>query len=327
MSVDRTLLQAAAVALLLTGCARHSEQVSESALSQGPHRVTIGGSTIGYNVYGNGPIVFVHPGGPGLDWGYDRMPEVEKFATLVYIEPIGTGRSSHVPGPRGFNLDRYAADIESLRQKVDLPRIILLGHSHGGFVAQTYALQHPDHLRGLILYDTTPTTGPEWQKDVEAGMAQFQKEPWFPEAAKALGEETKASTDSMMTAVFRREFPMYFADWTHRGAAWEGIRTAAIANVAPTKATDPSAKGSVGVAPSIETRDRLSTIATPTLIIVGHHDFVTPEKYSRLMHDRIHDSRLLVLENSGHMGHIEEPEAFASGVREFIQSLPRAAGQ
>ena len=323
MRVWSTSLIAAAL-LLGTGCARRSEP-TESPLSQGPHRVTIGGSTIAYNVYGNGPIVFVHPGGPGLDWGYDRMPEVEKFAMLVYIEPIGTGRSSHEPGPRGFNLNRYSADIESLREKLELPRIILLGHSHGGFVAQTYALQHPDHLRGLILYDTTPTTGPEWQKDVEAGVARYRKEPWFVDAAKALAEETKATTDSAMSAIFRREFPLYFADWTHRGAAWEGIRTAAVANVAPTKSTDSSATAEVGVAPVIETRDRLSTISVPTLVIVGKKDFVTPEKYSRLMHDKIKDSRLLVLENSGHMGHIEEPEAFAAGVREFVQSLPRPA--
>jgi len=326
--VPAALVTGALVAVTLVaaplGCARRSEPTSStSPLSQGPHTVTIAGSTIAYNVHGTGPIVFVHPGGPGMEWSYERMRPVEAFATLVYIEPIGTGRSSLEPGPRGFTLDRYAADIESLRARLELPRIILLGHSHGGFVAQIYALRNPGRLNGLILYDTTPTTGPGWQKDVETSMKTFfAKEPWFPEAVKALGEETKATTDSAMTAIFHREFPLYVADWTHRGPEWEAYRSATRLYVAPTRSTDPSASSEVGVAPSIEVVDSLSLITAPTLVIVGKKDFVTPEKYSRMIHDRIQDSRLLVLERSGHMGHIEEPDVFAAGIREFIQSLP-----
>jgi proline iminopeptidase len=323
------VVPAAIVALTLVGaiagCGRGSRTESKPAdpLSPGLHVTTIGGSKIAYNVAGAGPVVFVHPGGPGLEWSYDKMPEVEKFAKMVYIEPIGTGHSDHEAGPRGFNLDRYAADIESLRAQFGLEKFVLLGHSHGGFVAQTYALAHQDRLHGLILYDTTPTTGPEWQKDVEAGVGWFKHEPWFPEAVTALGQETSATTDSAMTEIFKREYPLYFADYTARAQEFEPSRAQAIAYVAPTRATDPSAKSEVGVAPSIEVRDRLSEIHVPTLVIVGKKDFVTPEKYSRIIHDAIHDSRLTILDKSGHMGHMEQPTVFAETVHEFLQSLPR----
>jgi proline iminopeptidase len=312
--------------LLVTSCGRGARTESKpNPLSAGLHTVTIGGQTIAYNVAGNdsGPVVFVHSGGPGLEYSYDKMPEVEKFAKLVYIEPIGTGNSDHQAGPRGFNLDRYAADIESLRVQIGLAKFVLLGHSHGGFVAQTYALAHQDRLNGLILYDTTPTTGPEWQKDVETGMSQFRHEPWFPEAAAALGQETSAKTDSQMTAIWRAEYPLYFADYTSRAAEFDPFRATSVAYVAPTHATDPSANDKVGVAPSIEVRDRLHEIHVPTLIIVGKKDFVTPEKYSQIMHDAIHDSRLTILEKSGHMGHMEQPTVFADAVHEFLGSLPR----
>lgn len=307
---------------MATGCSSQPTS-ADNKLAPGLHVALIGGSAIAFNIAGSGPLIFVHPGGPGLDWGYERMPEVEKFATVLYIEPIGTGHSSRTPGPRGYNLDRYAADIESLRTKLGLDKIVLLGHSHGGFVAQTYAIAHSDHLKGLILYDTTPTTGPEWQKDVELAMGQFQKEPWFHEAAAALGEETGATTDSAMTAIFHREFPLYVADWTHRSKEFEGYRDRTIAYVGPTKATDPSAKDQVGVAPSLEVRDKLNLIAAPTLVIVGKHDFVTPPKYSRIIQGQIKGSRLVYLEHSGHMGHEEEPAAFAAAVREFVTALPR----
>jgi len=310
-------------AVLASGCSHPARSVPKaSPFTLGLHTVTIGGSTIAYNVAGSGPMIFVHPGGPGLDWKYERMPEVEKFATVVYIEPIGTGHSSHEPGPRGFAIDRYAADIESLRTQLGLSKIILLGHSHGGFVAQTYAIAHSDRLKGLILYDTTPTTGPEWQKDVATGMMQFQHEPWFQGSVAALALETSATTDSAMTAIFHREFPLYVADWTHRSKEFEAYRDSTFAYVAPTKTTDPSAKDEVGVAPSLEVRDKLNVITAPTLVIVGKRDFVTPEKWSRFIQGQIKGSRLVVLEHSGHMGHEEEPTAFAAAVQEFVSNLP-----
>jgi len=312
------------VLALAFGCAKRPvPETKVSLLSPGLHTVPIAGSTIAYNVAGNGPIIFVHPGGPGMDWGYEKMPEVEKFATLVYIEPIGTGNSSREPGPRGFNLDRYAADIDSLRARLGQEKIVLLGHSHGGFVAQTYALQYQPHLRGLILYDTTPTTGPEWQKDVEAGVATRKHEPWFAEAAKALALETSAKTDSEITAIFKREYPLYVADYTNRAAEFEPYRAASICHIAPMRATDPSATDKVGVAPAIEVRDKLNVITVPTLVIVGKKDFITSEKFARIIHDKIHDSQLVILEKSGHMGHMEEPTVFADAVRVFLQSLPR----
>jgi proline iminopeptidase len=126
-----------------------------------------------------------------------------------------------------------------------------------------------------------------------------------------------------MTEIFKREYPLYFADYTARAAEFEPSRARAIAYVAPTRATDPSAKDAVGVAPSIEVRARLSEIHVPTMVIVGKKDFVTPEKYSRIIHDAIHDSRLTILDKSGHMGHMEQPTVFAEAVHEFLGSLPR----
>jgi proline iminopeptidase len=55
---------------------------------------------------------------------------------------------------------------------------------------------------------------------------------------------------------------------------------------------------------------------------VGKRDFVTSEKFANVIHAGIPGSRLVILEHSGHMGHIEEPAAFAGGIRTFLKSLP-----
>jgi proline iminopeptidase len=305
------------------GCQPTPSELNERALTPGAHVASISGSQIAYHVEGSGPIVLVHPGGPGMEWSYLRMPELETFAKVVYIEPIGTGRSSRQPGPRGFSMARYVSDVEALRSYLGPKTFILLGHSHGGFVAQSYALQHPGRLKGLILYSTTPTTGTEWQKDVEAGLAAFQREPWFSDATTALAQETRAQTDEEITAIFHREFPLYFADWASRSKEYEAYREQTRLFIAPIKAIVPQSPDKVGAAPTFEVRNRLGSIKVPTLVIAGKKDFITPEKYGRLLHQSIPGSRLVILGRSGHMGHIEEPGVMADAMRSFIGSLPK----
>jgi proline iminopeptidase len=317
----RTLL----LVLLLGAAATAGAAVpSELPLSPGAHHITVDSVEITYHVAGAGPVVVVHPGGPGIEWSFVRMPRVEKFATVVYIEPVGTGASGRLPDPRGYTIDRYVGDVEGLRAHLRLEKFVLLGHSHGGFVAQAYALAHSDRLRGLVLYDTSPTTGPEWQKDVEANVQWFKDEPWFAEAQDGLAHETSATTDEEITTIFRHEMPLYFANWTAHAKEYEPYRAAVRLSVAPGKATtDSSASSSVGVAPAFEVRDRLGEIRVPTLVIVGKRDFVTSEKFGRMIQAGIPRSRLLLLGHSGHMGHIEEPGPFAEGIRSFLKSLPR----
>jgi proline iminopeptidase len=292
-------------------------------LSPGEHRLAVSGGEVAYHVHGHGPVLVAHPGGPGAEWRYLRMPLVEESFTVVYLEPIGTGGSSRLPRPSDYRMERYVSDLEALQAHLGVERICLLGHSHGGFVAQSYALAHPEHLAALVLYDTSPTTGEEWQADVEANLEWFAREPWFADAKAALAEETSATTDEAMTAVFAREEPLYFADWTHRHAEFERTLGAMRFSVAPTKASDPSASAQAGVAPPFDVRARLGSISTPTLVVVGRKDFVCSVKMAKVLAAGIPGARLVVLERSGHMGHVEEPEAFARALAGLVGERPR----
>jgi proline iminopeptidase len=292
-------------------------------LSPGDHRLAVSAGELAYHVHGRGPVLVAHPGGPGAEWRYLRMRGVEESFTVVYVEPIGTGASSRLAQPSDYRLERYVGDLEALRAHLGMDRIRLLGHSHGGFVAQGYALAHPEHLTGLVLYDTSPTTGKEWQADVESNLQWFSSEPWFAEATAALAEETSATTDEAMTAIFAREEPLYFADWTKRHAELEKELGEMRFSVGPTKASDPSASAQAGVAPTFDVRAELPRIATPTLVIVGRRDFVCSVRMAEMLAKGIPGARLVVLERSGHMGHIEEPEAFARALAAFAKGPSR----
>jgi pimeloyl-ACP methyl ester carboxylesterase len=55
--------------------------------------------------------------------------------------------------------------------------------------------------------------------------------------------------------------------------------------------------------------DRVGTIATPALILVGAHDRMTPPKYAEFLHGAIAGSELAVIDGAGHVPHLEQPSA------------------
>jgi proline iminopeptidase len=136
---------------------------ASEALGPGPREITIDGVRQRYHVAGTGPVCVIHSGGPGIAWEYLRMPALEAKLTTVYVEPIGTGQSGRLPvHPHGYTFDRYARFLHGLIAHLDVPKVYLLGHSHGGLVAQRYALTYPGRLAGMILYSSAPSGGPNY---------------------------------------------------------------------------------------------------------------------------------------------------------------------
>lgn len=280
----------------------------------GPHAVVVDGLEQRYHVHGSGPVVFAHSGGPGLDWGYLRMPEVEESLTVVYIEPIGTGESAKLEDPTGYTYARYARQVRALADYLGLERIVLIGHSSGGFVAQRFAIDYPDRVRSLVLYDTSAVVNAEYYAEVMANVQAFPAK--HPRHESAVADVLDAwmgqgavTDDAGFSEVARRVFPLYFRDyWADEGRYGE-LRTHIRGWLAPQRAGGP-----------VDDLARLPSITVPVLVIVGRHDFICGPKWSALMADALPDSRLVVLEGSGHFGHIETPTEFATEVTDFVLS-------
>ena len=103
------------------------------------------------------PVVFLLHGGPGSDHsgfkpGFDPLSDV---AQLVFYDHRGGGRSDKDKS-ENWNLDQWADDLRGLIDVLGVERPIVLGVSFGGFVAQNYAIRHPDRLHKLILVSTIP---------------------------------------------------------------------------------------------------------------------------------------------------------------------------
>jgi L-proline amide hydrolase len=84
----------------------------------------------------------------------------------------------------------------------------------------------------------------------------------------------------------------------------------------------PSEFHVIGSLKTWDITDRLHEITTPTLLISGRHDEATPLIVGQI-HERIPGAEWVIFENSSHMPHVEEPEAFLGAVEAFLRTVDR----
>ncbi|WP_202870175.1 alpha/beta fold hydrolase [Kribbella sp. VKM Ac-2571] len=271
-------------------------------------QVMIDGVRVSYHVYGSGPVCIAHPGGPGVHWPYLRMPDLEQHLTMVYLEPVGTGNSDLLPDG-DYSMERYASFVEQLARHLGAEPVFLLGHSHGGFVALQTALDHPERLRGVIAYDSMAYNGPELGaqafKNLEAYVAARPAGDPIAGQVLAAWQEQPVGREAELDTL-KRLLPVYFNDFEAidpRIGEWKQTVDLTV---------DPNRQDTLW-----DIRGRLGEIAVPTLVLVGTADFICPENSARELADGIPDAELVVLKESGHFGHVEEPDAFRDAVLRF----------
>ena len=287
-------------------------------LTAGPHDVVVDGLTQRYHVHGSGPVCLAVPGGPGVTWERLRMPAVEKFLTMVYVDPLGTGGSDQLAShPDGYTRKRYARSLVGLLDRLSLPRAFLLGHSHGALVSQYFALHHADRLSGLILYESAAATGPKYVADVFTKVAEFAHRnagrPELPTVLAGFQAAVTATDDKEITAALRDVLPAFFARYWQREDEFRELRaTVTCTYISP---MDESQSPEI-----IDDRDALPSLAVPTLVVAGRYDVPFSLRWAQELNGLIPLSRLVVLADSGHFGHVEEPGTFATAVRDFVLS-------
>jgi proline iminopeptidase len=122
---------------------------------------TSDGVDIAYQRRGAGRRVYVCPGGPANDHRYlaDDLDSLTTRFEFVFWDYRGSGASADA-AHSSYNLDRFATDLDELREALGDETITVLAHSMGGFVALAFALQYPGHCEQLILAGTWPTNVP-----------------------------------------------------------------------------------------------------------------------------------------------------------------------
>jgi proline iminopeptidase len=269
----------------------------------------VDGVRVTYHVRGTGPVCIAHSGGPGVHWPYLRMPWLEDRLTMVYLEPVGTGSSDLLPGGH-YSVAVYASYVAKLAEHLGEPKVFLLGHSHGGFVALQTALDHPELLQGVIVYDSMAYNGPEVGAQAFANIEKYvASRPAGDALAQQVLDAWNASPeghDEELDALGRL-LPVYFKDFEAIDPSITEWKKLVDITVDPNRRSD-----------QWDIRSRLGEIAVPVLVIVGTADFICPLNSAQELAAGIPGAELVVFEESGHFAHVEEPELFRDTVRNFV---------
>jgi proline iminopeptidase len=286
-----------------------------------------GGVRLYYRLVGaSGDTVVVLHGGPGLNMEYfaeDLTPLAKRNHTLLFYDQRGAGRSSLVTDSAGLDGQRFAEDLEAVRQHFGLEQVTLLGHSWGAGVAALYASRYPERVRRLVIVDGIPLQQKELAQafqDLAArrdSATRTQMEKWREARLANPGDATACR------AYYVLWFGPFFGD-SSAASRTQGDFCAGTADARRNKiaSVDRFVAASLG---EWDWRPGLRRVAAPALVIHGSVD-VLPAESGREWAAALPNARFVLLEGVGHFPYLEVPEAFFTAVDMFLRgSWPPSA--
>lgn len=287
-------------------------------------RFVVDGAELYYEMAGpeDAPAILALHGGPGIGDGRKPKRAFEPLAgeyRLVVPDHRGCGRSAGVPP---YTNERFARDVEALREHLGPAEVVLIGGSYGGFVALEYASRWPDRLAGIVLRDTAASS----EYDRRARERARERLPELRAADLDVPAITEVELDRVMDGEvrseeeFRRVFhgmaPLYAPDLESfdAAAARERIDDLRFRHETHNRVFSE-------VFPEMDYTDRLPGIDVPALVTVGRHDWITPVEASEELAELLTDARLEVFEDSGHDPHLDRREAYLRRVRAFLDEI------
>ncbi len=320
--LPRCLTGAGAAATFLVSLAVTSTSAAADPAEHGT-LVKAPGATLYVEVRGAGradgpstplPLVVVN-GGPGFDHSYlhvsDAWDRLARSRPVVFYDQRGLGHSPVLAAGQSSTLADQIEDLEAVRAHLGLPRVDLLGHSWGGYLAMAYTARYPQHVAHLILCDSA---APRW-----SDTATLFKDV-FPEGVArqdALGFQQALGDASAAAASIQEYLAMLFVSPAKRQvflAASVGFQYSGPINAAL----------NADLA-HFDLNPELLKLRLPALVMTGRFDANVAPSTAYKIHQAIAGSRFVVFEASGHLPFFEEPDAFVSTVETFLAS-PAAAG-
>jgi pimeloyl-ACP methyl ester carboxylesterase len=231
-------------------------------------------------------VVLIHgAGGSHLDWPGElrRIP-----GWCVYtLDLPGHGKSS---GPGERTIAGYARRVLAWLDGLGLERAIVIGHSMGGAIGLSLALEAPQRLAGLGLLGSG---------------ARLRVVPAILESAA-----DPAAAGRAIEALAGRFYP---PDCPPEA------RLLSIQRLAQTR--PEVLHGDLLACDQFDVRPRLAEVQAPTLVVCGSLDELTPLRYSEYLAEHIPAARLAVIPGAAHMVMLHAPQMVAAAVQGWLSGL------
>jgi pimeloyl-ACP methyl ester carboxylesterase len=250
-----------------------------------PTRITVRDTPVDLLRAGSGPpLLFLHGAGGGGRWLTFQERLAERFDVLAPSHP-GHGGS---PAAEWIeHISDLAFHYLDLLDTLGLERVHLAGASFGGWIAAEVATMASHRLQSLVLIDPVGIKVEGWIYPFLFGMELPQLvETVFHNPMAALALAPPDMSIDTLALLYRQNTALARVAW------------------------NPYLYNPL-------LRRRLARIGTPTLLVWGAHDRLAPLVCAEAWRKEIPNTTLRVFEDSGHVPHLEEPDAVAAALVDF----------
>jgi len=237
--------------------------------------------------------------GTDLHMWHPQVDALTQHFRLLRLDTRGHGASG-VPGG-DYTIEDLGSDVLAVCNHLGLRRFHYCGLSLGAMVGQRLALQVPQRLGGLVL--------------ANAAACLPTRESWSARMALARASGMEALVDMVMPRFFSDEYR------ARNEPLYHSLRTTFLH-------TEPQGYAACCAAVrDADFRPHLASISTPTLVIAGTRDTVTPpDTHGAELTRGIAGARLVTLD-AAHISSVEQPAGFARAVADFLCNLPQPKEQ
>jgi proline iminopeptidase len=276
--------------------------------------VEIRGVKLHTRTTGHGPDVVVLHGGPGAHHDY-LLPHFDSLAAgrrLRYYDQRGGGRSTvSREAPVGWR--EHVEDLNALIEHWELGSATILGYSWGALLALLHAATYPEHVARLALVSPAPLTK-EHRDEFQRRFSDRMAHPRVADARRELQESGLRAKDpeAYRKQAFELSVAGYFKDPT---------RASELTPFRVTGRTQQAVWNSVGSSELSTELDELSELCVPALVLHGMDDPI-PLATAEHVADLLCSAKLEVLDDVGHVPHVEDFESFVSILDAFLPKQP-----
>jgi proline iminopeptidase len=275
---------------------------------------------------GNSPtlkLLLLH-GGPGATHeyfeGFDSyLPNAG--VEYYYYDQLGSHFSDQPDEPDLWEIDRFVAEVEQVRQALGLHRddFVILGQSWGGILAIEYALRHQEHLKGLVISNMMASI-PAYNTYAEQALIPAMDQSALAEIKRMEAEEN--TTDPRYEELLMEH---HYVHHVLRMPAvdWPEPVARSFAHINPDIYVPMQGPSELGASGKLEKWDRtadLHRIDVPTLVIGAAHDTMDPA-HLEWMAGEIPKGQYLHCPTGSHLSMYDDQVTYMTGLIEFLSGL------
>ena len=248
-----------------------------------------------YEISGSGaPLLLVAGMGGTANYWKQQVDFFSSYYTVITYDQRGTGRTEH---RHVKDIDQLVDDILSLLDVLGVGTVDFVGHSTGGNIGQSIAIDNPNRISKLVIYAST-TFGDHYRSKV-----------W--RVRRSILESQGASLYGDMTSIM-----LYPAKWIiENSAELERQQEAQKNMLAPVEIMTSR----IEAVQKFDRRGELEKISTDTLVLCSRDDIQTPAYFSEELASKIPNSKLILMNYGGHACSRTMSDEFNNHVITFLK--------